>query len=146
MASADEEGVAMSVLKIFPLLLLPAILYALIALPAGRDVASAFASPAFEMPLASGQVWRMTWGHVILTLATITLFFEVLKSSSPSKEQLIDNGLSVVVFIGFFVLFLLVPAFGSGEFFVLMMMALLDFLAGSVIATRVSQRTVQYGS
>lgn len=136
----------MGLLKMFPLLLVPALLYTMIALPAGQNVAEAFASSAFEAPLASGQVWRMSWGHIVLTLATITLFFEVLKSSSPSKAQLVDNGLSVVVFIAFFMLFLLVPAYGSGEFFVLLMMALLDFLAGSVIATRVSQRTVQYDS
>ena len=131
-------------LQIFPLLLIPPVLYALIAIPAGENVAQAMASIAFSIPLASGAVWTFTWGHLILLVAIITLFIEILKSTTPSGAQMIDNGLAVAVFIVSFILFLLVRAFGTTEFFLIMMMSLLDFLTGSVIMTRVSQRTVQY--
>ena len=57
---------------------------------------------------------------------------------------MIDNGLSVALFIVTFILWLLVRAFGTTEFFIIVLMCLLDFLSGSVIMTRVSQRTVQY--
>ena len=129
---------------IFPLLLIPALIYAMIAIPAGDKVAEAMASPAFSMHLASGALWTVTWGHVVLMIAIITLFFEILKSTRPSSAQLIDNGLSVGVFIVTFVLWLLIKPFGTTEFFIIVLMALLDFLSGSVIMTRVSQRTVQY--
>jgi hypothetical protein len=131
-------------LQIFPLLLIPTILYAMIAIPAGENVAQAMANVAFKLPLASGGEMVMTWGHLILLVAVVTLFIEILKSTTPSGAQMIDNGLAVAVFIVSFILFLLVRPFGTTEFFIIMTMSLLDFLTGSVIMTRVSQRTVQY--
>lgn len=131
-------------LQIFPLLLIPTILYALIAIPAGENVAQAMASVAFSIPLASNGVMVVTWGHLILLVSVVTLFIEILKSTTPSGAQMIDNGLAVAVFIVSFILFLLVRPFGTTEFFIIMTMSLLDFLTGSVIMTRVSQRTVQY--
>lgn len=131
-------------LQIFPLLLIPTILYALIAIPAGENVAQAMANVAFNVPLASNGVMVVTWGHLILLVSVVTLFIEILKSTTPSGAQMIDNGLAVAVFIVSFILFLLVRPFGTTEFFIIMTMSLLDFLTGSVIMTRVSQRTVQY--
>ncbi len=130
--------------QIFPLLLLPALLYAMIALPAGDDVAVAMASQAFAMPLASGGSWIVTWGHLIIMFSVLILFVEILKSTTPSAAQMVDNGLAVALFIVCFILWLLVRPFGTAEFFIIVLMSLLDFLAGSVIMTRVSQRTVQY--
>lgn len=131
-------------LQIFPLLLLPVLLYTMIALPAGANVAEAMASQAFAMPLASSALWIVTWGHVIIIFSVLVLFVEILKSTTPSSAQMIDNGLAVALFILALVLWLLVGPFGTTEFFIIMLMCLLDFLAGSVIMTRVSQRTVQY--
>lgn len=134
----------MGSIQVFPLLVIPALLYALIALPSGDNVTAAMASQAFAMPLASSALWVVSWGHVIVMVSVITLFLEILKSTTPSSAQMIDNGLSVGVFILAFILWLLVRPFGTAEFFVIVLMCLLDFLAGSVIMTRVSQRTVQY--
>lgn len=131
-------------LQVFPLLIIPALLYALIAIPSGDNVAAAMASQAFAMPLPSAGAWVVTWGHLIILLSVVILFLEILKSTTPSAAQMLDNGLAVAVFIVCFVLWLLVRPFGTSEFFVIVLMSLLDFLAGSVIMTRVSQRTVQY--
>ncbi len=131
-------------MQVFPLLIIPALLYALIAIPSGDNVAATMASQAFAMPLPSAGAWVVTWGHLITLLSVVILFLEILKSTTPSAAQMLDNGLAVGVFIVCFVLWLLVRPFGTSEFFVIVLMSLLDFLAGSVIMTRVSQRTVQY--
>ena len=102
------------------------------------------ASQFFAMPLASKTSMVVTWGHFIMMVSVIILFMEIVKSTVPSNAQLVDNGLSVVVFIFVFILWLLVRPYGTSEFFVITMMCLLDFLAGSIIMTRISQRTVQY--
>lgn len=130
--------------QVFPLLIIPALLYALIAIPSGDRVAETMAAQAFAMPLASGALWSVTWGQLIVMLSVIILFLEILKSTTPTAAQMLDNGLAVAVFIVCFILWLLVRPFGTSEFFIIVLMALLDFLAGSVIMTRVSQRTVQY--
>lgn len=131
-------------LQLIPLLLIPVLLYSLIALPAGANAGLAMASKFFALPLASKTSMVVTWGHFIIVVSTIILFMEILKSTVPSSAQLVDNGLSVVVFIFVFILWLLVRPYGTAEFFIIVLMCLLDFLAGSVIMTRVSQRTVQY--
>jgi hypothetical protein len=131
-------------IEVFPLLLIPALIYAMIAIPAGANVAQVMASQAFAMPMPSSAKWVVTWGHLIVMLSVIILFLEILKSTTPSTAQMLDNGLAVGVFILCFILWLLIAPFGTSEFFVIVLMSLLDFLAGSVIMTRVSQRTVQY--
>jgi hypothetical protein len=134
-------------IQIFPLLIIPALLYALIAIPSGDKTAAVMASQAFAAPLPAlphDAPWVVSWGQLITMLSVVILFLEILKSTTPSGAQMIDNGLSVGVFIVCFVLWLLVRPFGTSEFFIIVLMCLLDFLAGSVIMTRVSQRTVQY--
>ena len=42
------------------------------------------------------------------------------------------------------VLFLLVPSFSTAEFFLIVLMALLDFMAGFTVMTFTSRRTVEY--
>ncbi|MDX2234648.1 MAG: hypothetical protein NW200_09125 [Hyphomonadaceae bacterium] len=134
----------MGSVQVFPLLIVPALLYALIAIPSGDNASAAMASEAFTMPLPSAAAWTVTWGHLIVILSVVILFLEILKSTTPSAAQMLDNGLAVGVFIVTFILWLLVRPFGTSEFFVIVLMSLLDFLAGSVIMTRISQRTVQY--
>lgn len=131
-------------LQLIPLLLIPVFLYSLVALPAGGNAGAAMASQFFALPLASKTSMVVTWGHFIMMVSVIILFMEIVKSTVPSNAQLVDNGLSVVVFIFVFILWLLVRPYGTSEFFVITMMCLLDFLAGSIIMTRISQRTVQY--
>jgi hypothetical protein len=131
-------------LQMFPTLIIPAVIYALIVMAAGGDAPGVMAAEAFSIGMPSAALWKVTWGHILMLIATIMLFFEILKSTRPSREQLVDAGLSVGVFIACFVLFLLVAPFATGEFFLITLMALLDFMASAVIMTRVSQRTVQY--
>lgn len=134
----------MGILAFIPLTIIPVILYALIALPAGLGVVDILAQRAFAMPMPSGQEWLFTWGGLILLLSIVCLFIDILKSTRPSRNAMIDNGLSVAVFILCFLLFLLVQGFASTEFFLIMAMTLLDFIAGSVIMVSAAQRTVQY--
>lgn len=133
----------MGPMQVFPLLIIPALLYGIIALASGGAINETLASQALAIPLPTTQ-WVVTWGHLITLVAVIFLFLEILKSTTPSAAQMLDNGLSVALFIVCFVLWLLASPFGTSEFFIIVLMCLLDFLAGSVIMTRVSQRTVQY--
>lgn len=134
----------MKYIRLFPTLLIPAIIYMLIAAAAGNNMPHALAGVIVKMPMPSGAPWEMSLGQLVLMISTVLLFIETLKSSYPSNEQMVETLLSVGVFILCFMLFLLARPFGTSEFFIITLMSLLDFLAAAFIMTRVAQRTVQY--
>jgi len=136
----------MAALAAFPLLLIPVVIYMAFGFSAGPGMAESLAQVATSIPMASGVRWTMTWGHLLLVFSTVLLFIEIVKSVRPTRTSLVDNGLSVGVFILCLVLFVLGKGFATSEFFILLLMSLLDFLAGSVIMLGSAQRTVQFGS
>lgn len=98
-----------------------------------------------SISLISGQTWVMNMGDLMITLGLILLFFEVIKSTRVGAATIIDHLLSTFVFIAFLVEFLVVPGAAHSVFFILMMIALLDVLAGFSISIRAATRDVNIG-
>jgi len=136
----------MAAIGAFPLLFIPVAIYMVFGFSAGAAMAEGLAGTAMLIPMASGVRWVVTWGHLLVIFSTVLLFIEIVKSIRPTRVSLFDNGLSIGVFILCLVLFILAPGFATSEFFILLLMSLLDFLAGSVIMLGSAQRTVQFGS
>jgi hypothetical protein len=140
---------------IFPLLVIPVILYNLIALAGGSvettgasgeliqsvqaPISGLLAERFIALPMISGVEWVLTKGDAIVLLAVTFLFLEILKSTSTGTATIINHGISLLLFIICLVQFLLMPNFATSTFFILMAMTLLDVLAG-VIVTIVSAR------
>jgi hypothetical protein len=140
---------------IFPLLVIPVILYNLIALAGGSvettgaageliqsvqaPISGLLAERFLALPMISGVEWVLTKGDAIVLLAVTFLFLEILKSTSTGTATIINHGISLLLFIICLVQFLLMPNFATSTFFILMAMTLLDVLAG-VIVTIVSAR------
>jgi hypothetical protein len=121
----------------FPLLLIPLAIYNMIAFLM-RDVS--FAAPLFTVPLTSGTAWPVTLSDVLLALGMLLLLFEVIKGARPGAKYLTDHLLSLLVVCGGGAEFVLLPQFGTSTFFLLTLLALVDFLSG--IALRARRRTV----
>jgi hypothetical protein len=135
----------MQVLRAVPLMLFPAVVYALFALPSGIDgIRAALDTPAFTLATVSGAMFEVERGHLLTLFAIVCLFFEIVKSSVPTTSALIENSLAVLLFAALLTLFLLVPAFATAEFFLIMTMCALDFMAGAVVMVFTSRRTVAY--
>jgi hypothetical protein len=121
----------------FPLLLIPLAIYNIIAFLM-RDVS--FAAPLFTLPLTSGTAWPVTLSDVLLTLGILLLLCEIIKGARPGAKYLTDHLLSLLVFCGAAAEFVLLPQFGSSTYFLLVLLALVDFLSG--IALRARRRMV----
>ena len=117
----------------FPLLLIPLAIYNIIAFLM-RDVS--FAAPLFTLPLTSGTAWPVTLSDVLLTLGILLLLFEVIKGARPGAKFLMDHLLSLLVFCGAGAEFLLLPQFGTSTYFLLALLALVDFLSGIALRAR----------
>lgn len=131
--------------RLFPLLIVPALFYAAIALPQSPEaLRTALAGEMFAITLPSGAVLVMTLGYAFVIFAAVTLFIEIVKSTRPTNLAIAENGLSFAAFVLALILFLIAPAFGTIEFFLIMVMMMLDFLAGAIVMIFVARRDIAY--
>jgi hypothetical protein len=126
----------------FPLLLIPLAIYNIIAFLM-RDVSFATPPPLFTVPLMAGESWQVNLSDVLLTLAILLLLCEIIKGARPGAKFLTDHLLSLLVFCGAAAEFVLLKEFGNSTFFLLTLLALVDFLSGIALRTR---RRAQLGS
>jgi hypothetical protein len=117
----------------FPLLLIPLAIYNIIAFLM-RDVS--FAAPLVTLPLPSGTGWQVTLSDILLTLGVLLLLCEVIKGARPGAKYLTDHLLSLLVLCGAGAEFALLPQFGTSTFFLLTLLALVDFLSGIALRAR----------
>jgi hypothetical protein len=135
----------MAIMTIFPLLILPGLFYAILAAPhGGAGVNEYLATQVFAIDMAGGSKWVLTHGHLYIIFAIFCLFVEIIKSVRPTTKAMIDLSLSVGVFIIMLILFLLVPGFGTTEFFLIMLMSILDFMAGAIVMVNSAKRDVGF--
>ncbi len=132
----------MKLLTNFPLMAIALILYNLniFGLIGGSNLGNAVIS----MGMVSGAIWTLSLGEVFILLGLILLFFEILKSTRVGSASILDHLLSTLVFVIFLVEFLLVGPAATGVFFILMVMALIDVLAGFAVSVRAATRDVAF--
>jgi hypothetical protein len=135
-----------------PLLLIPVILYNIVVLfGASSNVGMAQADailrdPLFSIPMASGAQWNIGSGDLILFLGLILLFFELIKSTSSQKVAIVNHALSMILFIVVLVEFLLIRGFATSTFFLIVVMILLDVLAGFIVTIISSRKDFDLGN
>lgn len=117
----------------FPLLLIPLAIYNIIVfLMPGVS----FADPVLKLTLMSDVDWPVNLSDMLLALSVLMLMFEVIKGARPGAKYLTDHLLSLVVFGAAAAEFLLWPKFGTSTYFLLTLLALVDFLSGIALRTR----------
>ena len=135
----------MRIFTIFPLLVIPVAIYNVIALSG-----SEFATPEavrdrmnevfMHVQMASDALWSITPGYALIALTVLLLFFELLKSTGFGRAAIINHAFSMVLFIVCLVEFLMFPAFATSVFFLIMMMCLLDVMAGFMVTIASARR------
>jgi len=129
-----------------PLLLLPVLLYnlaALVVMEGGfgaLDAVEKLREAVFSIQMASGALWVVTLGDVLVITALVVLFVELLKSTSSRSTAVVNHGLSMLLFIACLTEFLLLEAFATSSFFLITLMVLLDVLAGFIVSIVAARR------
>ena len=132
-----------------PLLVIPVAIYAVIILTGAGGVAGAeqaLQDPVFTIPMVSGGGWTIGAGDIILFLALILLFFELLKSTSSQKVAIVNHALSMILFVASLVAFLLVKGFATSTFFLILTMVMLDVLAGFIVTIISARKDLDFGA
>ena len=126
----------------FPLLLIPLAVVNIIAfLMPGVSLGA----PIYTVPLTSGVNWTITFSDALLAFGMLLLFFEAAKTVRPNGKYLTDHLLSFLVFCGATAEFVMLPQFGNSTFFLLTVLAFVDFISGISLRMRL-RRMVGAGS
>ena len=134
-------------LRAIPLIIIPFIIYNVIALLGGDVPADdIFRKPLFNLPMLSGARWTFSWSDLLILLTMALLFAELIKSTYTATSSLVDHGLSMLVFIACLVEFLIVPQAATSVFFFIMTAAMIDVVAGFTIGIRVARRDLTIGA
>lgn len=125
-----------------PLLIVPFVLYnlGLLGIFGGGD--DPWVTEILSVGMMSGGVFTMTLGDLMVLIGLLFLFLEIVKSARASKASIMDHLLSTLVFIAFLVEFLLVKGAAHSVFFILMIITLVDVLAGFAVAMRAASRDI----
>jgi hypothetical protein len=129
----------------FPLLLIPFAIYNIAAfiLRLPPDI---WTGQAAAVPMVSGQVWKLTWEDTFLALSIFLLWIEIIKSTRIGNRAIMDHVLAMLLFVAMLVEFLLVKSAGTSTFFLLVVIGLVDVLAGFIIGIRGATRQVEVDS
>jgi len=117
----------------FPLLLIPIAIYNIVVF---LMPGTAFTAPLFTLPLMSGVAWAVSFSDVLLALGIILLLFEFARASRPGAKYAMDHILSLLVLCGAAAEFLWLTPFGTSAFFMLVLLAFVDFFGGLTLAVR----------
>jgi len=121
----------------FPLLLVPFAIYNIVAfLMPGVSWTGTLAT----VHMKSGADWAMSGGDVLVTLAILLLFVEMMKAARIGRRGFVDHGLSLLLFSAMVVEFVLVGQAASATFFLLLVMSFFDLLGGFTLTLRSARR------
>jgi hypothetical protein len=121
----------------FPLLLIPFAIYNIIAfLMPGVS----WTGTMTTVHMMSGADWTMSAGDMLIALAVILLFGELMKSTRIGLRSVVDHALSLILFLAMLVEFILVRQAGTSTFFLLLVISFVDVLGGFAVTLRSAQR------
>jgi hypothetical protein len=121
----------------FPLMLVPFAVYNFFIV--GGDV-NPWENLILRVEMMSGATFTLTMGEGLIVLALLLLFVEILKATRVGSWTILDHLLSTLVLVAYLVEFLLVGQAASSTFFVLMVVTLIDVIAGYSVSIRNASR------
>jgi steroid 5-alpha reductase family enzyme len=125
----------MAVLRAVPLLGFVLVLANVLAL-----LGEGFDTELLKFTMTSGVAMRLDAGDVVVLAALVLLYFEVFKATRTSNASILDHIASLAVFVVALVEFLLLPRFAHGAFLALLLMALIDVIAGFTVTISSARR------
>ena len=124
-------------LRVFPMILIAVIAYNVMVFgsgAAGQHDMAGLLDGGFSIPVFSGDIWKVSLGDMFLVGTLGLLFAEIIKATGTSHREILNHGLSMVVFVGAMAEFLVLKGFATSTFFLITAMCLFDVVAGYTIS------------
>ena len=98
----------------------------------------------FLVHLPSGADWFFSGNDLILTISLIFLYLEIFKSTRTSTSSIVNHSLSLVVFVICLIEFIVFKPLANSTFFLIMLMTLIDVIAGFTVTISSARRDIDY--
>ena len=138
MAKSPRNQSFLSHLVALPILIVPCALYNLLAFLFNLK----FIEQVFHIPrlLLAGSL-PVSTGDLLVFLGVLLLYVEIVRATRRSGG-IMDQGLSLLLFIAMLVEFITVERAGTSTFLNLLALSLIDVIGGFTISVRTAQRDV----
>ncbi len=94
----------------------------------------------FDLP--SGSHVALTISALFIITGIFFLYIEILKATRSSVLAVVDHGLSMLVFVGFLIEFLINEKVGNSTFLTLTILAFIDVVAGFTVTISAARRDI----
>jgi hypothetical protein len=135
-------------LRLIPLLIIPIVIYNFLALGGGliahHDVQD-LTKASFEISMFSQTKWSISLGDFFLFGSLVLLFVEVVKATRTTSKEIINHGLSMLLFVAALIEFITVKGFATSTFFFLTLFTLFDVVAGYTISIVAAEHDLGLG-
>jgi hypothetical protein len=101
-------------------------------------------NPLLQFSMLSGGHLSFNLSDLLLILGILALYIELIKSTRTNTASVLDHVFSMLLFVLFLVEFLLVKTAASSTFFILMLMQMLDVIAGFSISITAARRDMSF--
>jgi hypothetical protein len=122
-----------------PLLIVPFAIYNIVAfiIPG-----VSWGAPFTSAILRSGAEWQISPGDLLVAFSILILLVELVKLTRLGVRSWVDHALSLLLFAGMTAEFVMVQAVASPTFFLLLVIAFVDFAGGvaSALGARAARR------
>ena len=135
-------------LRMIPLLIIPIAIYNFVALGgnvAGHHDIQSMITSTFSVKMFSGDEWKVSFADFLLLSGVALLFVEVIKATRTTSSELINHGLSMLVFVIALIEFIVLKGFATSTFFFLMLYTLFDVVAGYTISIVAAEHDLGLG-
>ncbi|MGF1624905.1 MAG: hypothetical protein ACFCVH_08475 [Alphaproteobacteria bacterium] len=127
-----------TVLSYIPFIGVVAVVYLVV----GVISSSALSGSLLEVTLFSGALWSLATSELFIILGLIALLVELLKALRIGGHSAVDHMLSMLVFVGCLLCFLLWGVAATTGFLLITIMALVDVMAGFAVSLATARRDI----
>jgi hypothetical protein len=120
----------------FPLLLIPLVLYHMVAFLLELPLETAL----FAVPVLSGTSVAVNIGEALVMLAVLLLYVEFLKFSRLAARSVVDHLLSLMLFAAMMFEFVSLPQAATATFLILIVLGFVDLVGGLSISRAAQTR------
>jgi hypothetical protein len=122
----------------FPLLLIPFTLYNMVAFLLNMP----FSDTLFSIPLLSERRMPVTTGDLVVAIAIVLFYVEVLKAARLGAKGVMDHLLAFILFVGMAIEFVLAPKAATPVFMYLLVLGFVDVITGLSVGPRRREREI----
>lgn len=132
----------MFIIRSFPLLAILWIVYNVVVFAGDAGTVD---NTLFIFTLPSGAEWQISIGDLLVFSGIIFLYVEIFKATRTTTGSIVDHTLSMVVFVGLLLQFILFAKAANSVFAALTLMALVDVVAGFTVTIISARRDFGFG-